>query len=154
MNLSTAKYVFTITGGGFTPAYELYVITKDKHVCYLNDPQILKKDITELDKEPEYLFDLPEMLDFTKHGNNVGFAAPDCTMYKVKNDKLRPLYCVGMYRNTPAVDTIIEMHCRHQHGLSLVSDANIESKKPRHNSLVSSIKSYLRFKTNNFLGRM
>lgn len=109
MDLKNVEYVFTITGGGWTTQHDLYAITKDRKVLHTE-----KFDDLEA-ASPEYLFDLEEDLDFEEHGNNVGFDAPDLTMYKVKEGKLKKLYAVGMYHNSPAVDMIVKLHYFYLH---------------------------------------
>lgn len=100
IDLNYVAYVFTITGGGWGSYHELYIITNDRKVLY-----------SDMQSKPVFLFDLEEELDFEDHGNTVGFDAPDCSMFKVQDNKqLRELYCVGMYDNTPAVDRIEHLH--------------------------------------------
>lgn len=98
------NYVFTITGGGWSTYRDLYAITNDRKVLYTD-----KFDDIET-AEPQYLFGLEDDLDFETHSNNRGFDAPECTMYKVINGKLKRLYSVGMYNNVPAVDVINRLH--------------------------------------------
>ena len=106
MSLQNISYIFTITGGGWETYHELYAITTDKKVLYAD----------RLGVEPEHLFDLETELDFETHDSKVGFDAPSCTMFKVvdglfgKHKRLKKLYSVGMYKNTPAVDTICHLH--------------------------------------------
>lgn len=105
IDLNHVAYVFTITGGGWVPYHQLYILTNDRKVLY-----------SDMQSNPMFLFDLEEGLDFEIHGNSVGFDAPDCSMFKVRDSimghskQLRELYCVGMYDNTPAVDQICQLH--------------------------------------------
>lgn len=104
MNLQNINYVFTITGGGWSSCHKLYAVTKDRKILFTD-----KFDDIET-AEPKYLFDLDDDLDFEAHDNSIGFDAPECTMYKTTNGKLKRLYSVGMYNNTPAVDTVCRLH--------------------------------------------
>lgn len=110
MVLSDFKYLFTVTGGGWTFVHEFWGISKDNRVFF--SPKVDSLDVNNL----EYKFTLDEDLDFEKHNDNVGFDAPTCTMYKVDSDKTEFLYSVGMYSNTPAVDMVRAIHCRSQMG--------------------------------------
>lgn len=109
IDLNHVAYAFTITGGGWSQYHELYIIT--------NDRKVLHSDMQSL---PVFLFNLEGEFDFEVHGNNVGFDAPECSMFKVKenilghNKLLRELYCVGMYGNTPAVDRVRQLHLEMQ----------------------------------------
>lgn len=104
MNLQNINYVFIITGGGWSSCHKLYAVTKDRKILFTD-----KFDDIET-AEPKYLFDLEDDLDFEAHDNSIGFDAPECTMYKITNGKLKRLYSVGMYNNTPAVDTVCRLH--------------------------------------------
>lgn len=103
MDTLNVKYVFTITGGGWTRQHDLYVITNDNSVLYTSN-----FDDSNLEAaQPGFVLRLDEKLNFKRHTIKVGFDAPVCTMYSVKRGKLKKLYEVGMYNNTPAVDTVL-----------------------------------------------
>lgn len=105
MEINNIKYLFTITGGGWTSSHKLYVITSDNSVYYTEN--FSEDNILSI--EPEFLFKLNENLDFEEYDYNVGFDAPECSMYKMENGELKHLYTVGMYGNTPAVDKILKL---------------------------------------------
>lgn len=105
MEINNIKYLFTITGGGWTSSHKLYVITPDNSVYYTE--KFTENNILSI--EPEFLFKLNENLDFEQHKCSIGFDASECSMYKVENGELKHLYTVGMYDNTPAVDRILKL---------------------------------------------
>ena len=126
-DLKNATYVFVIYGGGWTRYNDLYVIWKDRGVSFVRnfgnvngfEISLIEEQIYQTDI-PKPLLHMEKDLDFKKHGNTVGFDAPECIMFRVVNGKLHCLYSVGMYHNnTPAVD-----HVRNQ--VYLIRRANGE----------------------------
>ena len=111
MDLQNIKYVFVIVGGGWSYYHKLYAITNDNSVLYTDEFDKIET------AQPEFVFKLDEELDFSEHTNSVGFDAPDCIMFRANNGKLRKMYRVGMYDNTPAVDKVIKIHYFITHGL-------------------------------------
>lgn len=108
MNLSDFKYLFTVTGGGWTEVREFWGIFKDNRVFL--SPNVDSLNVNNL----EYKFSLDEELDFEEHNTNVGFDAPICTMYKVVGNDVELLYSIGMYNNTPAVSKVRTINERYK----------------------------------------
>ena len=54
MNIENVKYLFTIIGGGWTYAHDLYIITKDDKIFYTDE----FNDANILDCNPDYVCDL------------------------------------------------------------------------------------------------
>lgn len=103
-NISNAKYIFTIVGGNWMSAHELYVITKDNFVYYTDDFNDIEL------KNPKAVYQLDKELDFIEHTHNEGFDGPTCIMYIVDDGQLKELYSVGMYNNTPALTEVMNMN--------------------------------------------
>lgn len=102
-NILKAKYIFTILGHGVgCYTHKLYAITPDNSVYYTNIFKYIEN------AKPEFLFKLNTDLDFEEHYNNVGYDGTEITMYKIEDNTLKELYCVGNYGNVPAYDAIIK----------------------------------------------
>lgn len=92
LNLEKAKYIFTITGGGFTYLHDLYVIESDGTVLHTEDFDI--KNIE--DASPKEIFALKKDLDFTKYVGWFLMDSPKCDMFEVENRKLQFLYTTDL----------------------------------------------------------
>lgn len=111
IDLSNIDYVFTVTGG-FINEHKLYAVTKDKKILFTDSVDVLDSVEAVSNESLEYLFDLQEDLDFIEHDTQVIPCTSICTMYQVTDGELNQLYRVGMYKNTPAVDRVLDLHFR------------------------------------------
>lgn len=103
-NISNAQYIFTIIGGNWMPAHELYVVTKDNFVYYTDDFNDIEL------KNPKAVYKLDKELDFIEHTHNEGLDGPTCITYIVDDGQVKELYSVGMYDNTPALTEVMNMN--------------------------------------------
>lgn len=109
-NILGVKYIFTLIGGGLVQYHDLYAIMENNSVMHT-------KDFNEEHLEsatPTFLFKLDEELDFSDfsaHSNNIICDAPTCSLYMMRNGKLKKLYQIAMCADIPAVKKILAKAC-------------------------------------------
>lgn len=123
------KYMFTLTGGGWGQVSKAYFVTDDKiyFADNFSEDEFMENGIQSVKFTKVVVFDSTD-LDFAKHGNNVGFDAPEITMYACNKGKYEKLWSVGDYRNSDVVDVIRSKVSKYETGLFAGVIVNSENK--------------------------
>lgn len=123
------KYMFTLTGGGWVQVSKAYFVTDDKiyFADNFSEDEFMENGIQSVKFTKVVVFDSTDF-DFAKHGNNVGFDAPEITMYACNKGKYEKLWSAGDYRNSDVVDAIRSKVSKCETGLFAGVIVNSEDK--------------------------